>query len=85
VYLRQRLTYVPHNDYDQIQVCSDIVQLQVVDPTSISSHGYIGTTGKKEDTYYKQGCMRQVTNMICSTQHLSDKTWFIIHIVLVDN
>ena len=43
--------YVPHNDYDQIHVCSNIVHLPVVDPMGSYSHGYIGAKGKKEDTY----------------------------------
>ena len=40
-----------HNDYDQIHFCSNIVHLPVVDPMDSYSHGYIGTEGKKEDTY----------------------------------
>jgi hypothetical protein len=48
VYTRQRLMYVPHND--QLQVCSNIVQLSVVDPMGSYSHGYKRAEGKKEDT-----------------------------------
>jgi len=50
----------------RIQVCSDIVQLSVVNPMGSYSHGYIGAKGKKEDTYYKQGCMSQITYIIYS-------------------
>jgi hypothetical protein len=51
VHTRQKLTYVPHNDYDQIHVCSNIVHLLVVDPMDSYSHGYIGAEGKQEETY----------------------------------
>jgi hypothetical protein len=46
--------------------------LPVVDPMGSYSHGYIRTDGKKEDTYYNQGCMRQILNMFCnnSAQYL---------------
>ena len=51
VYTRQKLKYVPHNDYDQIHVCSDIVHFSVVDPMGSYSNGYIGSEVKQEDTY----------------------------------
>jgi hypothetical protein len=49
-----------------IHVSSNIVQLPVVDLKGSYSHGYIGAEGKKEDTYYNQGCLSQILNMICS-------------------
>jgi hypothetical protein len=34
--------------------------MPVVDPKGNYSHGYIGAKGKQKDTYYHQGCTRQI-------------------------